>query len=205
MNDTEQLFLVAAIWALIAAVITRFIPNWPGRIAFFAIAVGIPFWELPYGYYNFYRICESEARLKVFESIPPQRTICVDYPFEDTAKEILKFGFETVEARGKAGDIRRYVANSSIEGREGRQERISADYCITSASNIPLPWRILRHDHVIRGGGDGRLVARQSRFNWAGLWWQEAARPVLGRGGDCGESLNRVIDAVRNGAGEGGK
>jgi len=205
MNDTEQLFVAAAIWALIAAVIARFIPNWPGRITFFAIAVGIPFWELPYGYYNFQELCRAEGRLQVFEAIPPQRNICVDFPMEDVAKEVLSIGFESVEARGKAGDVRRYIAINAIDRREGRQERITSDYCIASASNIPLPWRILRHDHLIRGGSDGRVVARQSRFNWAGMWWQEAARPVLGRGGDCSEDMNRVFHAVRNGAGKVGK
>ena len=65
MNDTEQLFWMAVIWALIAAAIARFIPNWPGRIAFFTVAVAIPFWELPYGYYNFQRLCSEQRKLQV--------------------------------------------------------------------------------------------------------------------------------------------
>ena len=204
MSDTEQLFVVAAVWALIAAAIARFIPNWPGRIAFFALAVGIPFWELPYGYYNFQSICNSEARVQVFESIPPQKSVCIAYPLEDAALEVLKTGFESVEVRGKGGDVRRYIAPGAIDRREGRQERVSAEYCVTSVINIQIPGRILRHDHLIQRVNDGRVVARQSRFAWAGMWWQEAARPVLGRGGDCSESMVRAFDAVRQGVVKGG-
>jgi hypothetical protein len=200
MNDTEQLFMIAAVWALIAAAVARFIPNWPGRIAFFAIAVGLLFWELPFGYYNFAMLCREEGRLQIFETIPPQTNICLDYPIEDIAERVLKTGFDSVEARGRAGDIRRYVSKGAVDRREDRQDRITAGYCITSVSNIPLPWRILRHDHLIRGATDGHIVARQSRFSWAGMWWQEAARPVLGRGGDCSENMNRTFEAVRNGA-----
>lgn len=205
MSDTEQLFLMAAIWTLIAAVVALFIPNWPGRIAFLAIGVGLPFWELPYGYYNFRSICRAEARVQVFESIPSQRSVCVAYPFEDAAKDALKAGFENVEVKGKNGDVRRYTAPNASDRREGGQDRVSVQYCITSATNAKLPWRILRHDHLIQRVSDGRTVARQSRFDWAGMWWQEASRPVLGRGGDCSEAMIRVFDAVRLGVLKGGR
>src|SRR3970040_2192364 len=107
MNDTEQLFAVAAVWALIAAAVARFIPNWPGRIAFFAIAVGMPFWELPYGYYNSQKLCREEIGLQVFEKISPQEIVCADYPYVTLHKELLRSGFTTVETRGKAGAIKR--------------------------------------------------------------------------------------------------
>jgi hypothetical protein len=204
MSDTEQLFIVAAVWTVIAAVLARFVPNWGGRIALFAVLVGVPFWELPYGYMNFRSICEKETRVLVFESIPAQRVVCVDYPFEDAAPEVLKVGFESVEARGKAGDVRRYAASGAGNQSGGRQDRITADYCISSATNIGLPWRVLRHDHLVNRTNDGRNVARQSRFLWAGMWWQEAARPILGRGGECSGSMNHIFEAVRKGATKGG-
>ena len=70
MSDTEQLFVVAAVWALIAAAIARFISNWPGRVAFFVIAVGLPFWELPFGYYNFQKLCSEHNKFQIVEKIP---------------------------------------------------------------------------------------------------------------------------------------
>src|SRR3990172_5793830 len=105
MNDTEQLFIAAAVWALIAAAVARFIPNWPGRIAFFAFAVGIPFWELPYGYYNFQELCREEGSLRVLEPIAPQQSICVDYPFETAASGMMKMWFASIEARDKSGSV----------------------------------------------------------------------------------------------------
>src|SRR6185436_10438805 len=97
MSDTEQLFLVAAIWALIAAVIARFIPNWPGRIAFFAIAVALPFWELPYGYYNFQRLCRNETALIVSEKVLPQDSVCIDYFDAGLYRQLVQAGFSRIE------------------------------------------------------------------------------------------------------------
>ena len=100
MSDTEQLFVVAAVWVIIAAVIARFIPNWPVRIAFFVLAVGIPFWELPYGYYNFQNLCREETKLMVIERIPPQESVCVEQfdagqrnsrPFRDGFADTFRF------------------------------------------------------------------------------------------------------------------
>lgn len=205
MSDTANLFILAGIWSLVAVFIVRFLPNWPVRIVVFTLLVGVPFWELPYGYYNFHAICQAEARVQVFESIPPQRNICVGYPFEDMAKEVLKAGFESVEARGKAGNVRRFAGPNAADRREGEQDRVTADYCISSDLNIKIPWRILRHDHVVQRSSDGRVVARQSRFSWAGMWWQEAARPVLGHGGDCSEAMIHVFNTVRLGSKQSGR
>ena len=77
MSQTEELFLLAGTWTLIAIFIARFIPNWPGRIAFLAIAVGLPFWELPYGYYNFQRLCREELDLKVL-LVNPREKVATD-------------------------------------------------------------------------------------------------------------------------------
>ena len=122
MNDTEQLFLVAAVWTVIAAVIARFIPNWPGRIAFIAIAVGLPFWELPYGYYNFQKLCREEGALRILESIAPQESICVDYPFDTVAEGMLSAAAVAIIADDEKGEVffarypLRFDAEESILG-----------------------------------------------------------------------------------------
>ena len=185
MNDTEQLFIAAAVWALAAAVIARFIPHWPGRIAFFAIAVGIPFWELPYGYYNFQKLCRDEGSLKIVEPIPPQTSVCVDYPYETAALGMLKGGFENVYARDKNGDVKRYLKSSSGAIEKVTTNRISSEYCVTYGFIRGLPWRMMRNEIVVFRDKEKRVVARHSDFVWFGMWWQEAAAPVLGRGGEC--------------------
>jgi hypothetical protein len=199
MNDTEQLFLMAVIWAVIAAVIARFIPNWPGRIAFFSIAMAIPFWEFPYGYYNFETLCREQAMPQFFEKIPPQESICVENLDAGFYRGLVQAGFKKIEVRGGADDPQRYLASGRVllTGLDGAK----SPYCFSFKSNIRLPWRIWRHDQLVSHAIDGRIVARQSRFSWAGMWWQEDARPVLGRGGDCSSGFGRMLMAIRNGAG----
>ena len=162
--------------------------------------MGIPFWELPYGYYNFQRLCRAEIGLQVFEKIPQQEIVCADYPYVTFHKELLKSGFTTVEVRGKAGEIKKYSTRPDGGIDETAQERLASNYCLTFLNNNQLTWRVWRHDQLITGARDGHVVARQSRFSWAGMWWQEEARPVLGRGGDCSDEKNRSIVAVRYGA-----
>ena len=200
MNDTEQLFIAAAVWALIAALIARFIPNWPGRIAFFAIAVGLPFWELPYGYYNFQKLCREELDLRIFEKISPQEIVCADYPYVTLHRELLSSGFKFAETRGSAGEIRRYAVRADGGIEDSAQQRLESNYCLSFVNNIRLPWGVLRHDQLITRAHDRHIVARQSRFSWSGMWWQEELRPVLGGGGECSDQKNRSILALRNGA-----
>jgi hypothetical protein len=201
MNDTEQLFVAAAVWALIAAVIARLIPTWPGRIAFFAIAVGLPFWELPYGYYNFVKLCKDEGGLRVFAEIAPQRTICADYPFDASAQTLNRFGFATVEARSKTGEVIQFIGAASESIPQTKAKSVSSDYCVTFVNNNVLPWRVYRHDFVILRSKDGSIVARHSVFDWAGMWWQQATSPILGNGGGCREDpIHPVMTALHTGS-----
>ena len=196
MNDTEQLFIAAAIWALIAAVIARFIPNWPGRIAFFAIAVGLPFWELPFGYYNFERFCREQGGLQTFEPISPQQIICAAYPFDSSASGLLKVGFGAVEAKDSSGRVNKISRALSGEIVSAKQDRVTSEYCITYAFVRGLPWRLMRNEMIVTRERDRRLVARHSEFVWFGMWWQEAASPVLGRGGECRRDAIAPISAA---------
>lgn len=196
MSDTEQLFVVAAVWALIAAVIARFIANWPGRIAFFAIAVGVPFWELPYGYYNFQMLCKEQGGLKVFEPISPQTIVCVTYPYESGAPGMIKAGFETVETRDKGGVVHRITRAPSGVLESIKQEHVTSEYCIAYAFVQGLPWRTMRKDVTALRVKDPKLVARHSDFVWFGMWWQEAATPILGRGGECRRDAVGSISAA---------
>jgi hypothetical protein len=201
MSDTEQLFLVAAVWALIAAAIARFIPNWPGRIAFFVLAVGIPFWELPYGYYNLQMLCREQGGLEVFEPILPQKIVCVAHPYESGAPGMIKAGFETVEAKAKSGSVNRISIAPSGQLESTKQEQVTSDYCVTFANNNHLPWRIIRHDFLVIRVKDGVVVARHSVFDWFGMGWQQSASPVLGRGGECREDpIKPVVAVLLNGS-----
>lgn len=199
MSDATQLFILAGIWTLVAAFLVYFIRNWSARVVVFALVVGIPFWELPYGYYNFSRLCDDEARFLIVEKFPPQSTVCAAYPFVSLHRELLKAGFPEVETKGINGDVRRYVVQDG-KVLETSQSALASTYCMTFVNNIQLPWRVLRHEVRIVRAQDERLVARQSRFGWSGMWWQEAMRPVLGNGGTCSADSQLPILALKHGA-----
>ncbi len=198
MNDTEQLFVVAAVWALIAAAIARFIPNWPGRIAFFALAVGVPFWELPFGYYNFQKLCSEQAKLQVFEKIPPQDSVCVSDLDSGLYSGLIRAGFARIEVTGRTDDPTRDAASGRVF-RIKKQEAKSS-YCYSYKANNHLPWRLLRNDVLITRANDDHVIARQSQFLWGGMWWQEAARPILGHGGVCFDDPERSNFVLRKGS-----
>ena len=199
MSDTEQLFLVAAVWALIAAAIARFIPNWPGRIAFFLLAVGIPFWELPYGYYNFLNLCSVDTNIKVSEKIAPQDSVCIEYFDLGLYRQLAQAGFKRIEITGRSDNAKEYAADGRVF--LTNREQAKSSYCVAFENNISLPWRVLRADTLIESARQKKIVGRQSEFYWAGMWWQEQARPMMGRGGVCSKESNEAIALLRRGAG----
>lgn len=202
MDDTANLFLLAGIWSLIAIVVVRLIPiKWPARIAVFALLVGVPFWELPYGFYNLQKLCKDEGKLRVFASIVPQKSVCVDYPFDASAKALLRFGFASIESRSKTGEVTQHVGGTSEALSQSKTRIVTSEYCVTFANNNHLPWRVIRHDFLIVRSKDAAVVGRHSVFDWFGMWWQEAASPVLGRGGECREDpVQPVMAALRAGS-----
>jgi len=203
MSDTTQLFILAGFWTMAAAVLVYFIPKWPVRIVVFVLVVGVPFWELPFGYYNFLKLCKEDGGLRVFQSISPQKTICAAYPFDFSAQSLLRFGFERVEAKTRTGEIVRYARNSREGDSQGKSNKIESEFCVTFANNIFLPSHVIRHDFLITRASDGSVVARHSVFDWFGMWWQAAASPILGRGGECRDDpVQAVMSALLVGSSE---
>jgi hypothetical protein len=199
MSDTAELFTLAGIWTLGALFVAYFIPKWPAKIAAVAFLVGIPFWELPYGYYNFRQLCVEEAKFQVFEEITPQDGICVENLDAGLYKNLSNAGFVRIEVMGSTDDLQR--DNQSGRVFFSKNQKAESKYCLQFIGNIPLPWRILRHDLLVTNSSDRRVVGRQSRFIWAGMWWQERASPVFGSGGSCFDDPSRAIRYVRSRAG----
>jgi hypothetical protein len=197
MSDTEQLFIVAAVWAIAAAFLAYFVRNWGGRIALFAVLVGVPFWELPYGYLNFKRLCDEQGGLRVLEGISPQEKVCVSYPFETSAGRLLAAGFGIVEARDKNGRVT-VLRNDQLAS---EAPKLSSNYCVTQQFVPGLPWGIQRNEYVIIAQANDRVVARHSDFVWFGLWWQQITAPLLGRGGECrhNEPVNSIVNVLLRG------
>lgn len=181
MSDTEQLFIVAAGWTAFSAFLAYFVRNWGGRIALFVVLVGVPFWELPYGYFNFKWLCKEQGGLAVLEAIPPQDKVCASYPFETSAGRLLEAGFTIVEARDSKGNVIAFERGRQKSGVTG----LTSDYCIAQQFVQGLPWGIQRNEYAIVAQRNDRVVARHSDFIWYGMWWQQLASPLFGRGGEC--------------------
>ncbi len=199
MSDTEQLFILAGFWTAGALVLASFVPKWPAKIATVVMLVVIPFWELPYGARNFAEVCRLEGGLHVLTPVSPQNIICADYPFDSSAASLARFGFDAVESRASNGEIAIFAGRSQPLKRV--ETTLRSEYCVTFVNGIQLPWRLLRHDFVVKRVADGVIVARHSVFDWRGMWWQEAASPVLGRGGQCREDpIEPVMAMLRAGS-----
>ncbi len=199
MSPTEELFLVAAVWTLIAVFVARFFSTWLARIVFVAIAVAVPFWELPYGYLNFRKVCADQVQLQVFEKILPQESVCLSRFDSGQYAQLNRAGFSRIEVPAITEGAKEFISS-------GRVINIAATgaqstYCITFENNILVSNRLSRSDILVTRRADGRIAARQSDFFWGGMWWQEMARPLLGRGGECSVGLNEAIGALRRGAG----
>jgi hypothetical protein len=199
MSHTTELFIMAAVWCVISAVIVRFVaPGWPARIGLFAILVGVPFWELPYGYFNFTQLCDQHARVIAYEKVVPQESICFEDFYEDVYGTVARAGITQIEVRGRTNFREKNTTTAQVvRVTRGSEKSL---YCYESRANIPLPWRILRHDSLITGAKDGRVVLKLSQFVWSGMWWQEQAAPVLGNGGRCWAPMMHLFEAVRNGS-----
>lgn len=197
MSDTEQLFILAGVWTAGALFLAYFIPNWWAKAAVVALLVGIPFWELPYGYYNFQKLCQD--KLLTFEQIPPQDSLCVGDLYPDMYAMLVEAGFSRIDLTGRTT----VNLNAPLAVRIVRTSRgeISSRYCLLSMNNIPLRWRILRHDYLVSRAGEKKIAARLSRFSWAGMWWQDAASPILGHGGYCSAPLASLFLVLRKGNG----
>lgn len=190
---------MAAVWVLIAAVIVRFVPNKWGRVVLFGVLVGIPFWELPIGYYNFQKLCMEQAKLQVFEKIPPQDSVCVENLDSVLYGGLVRAGYTRIEVTGGSDNANHYIASGRVFMTNRKQ--VKSSYCVAFENNIALPWRVSRSDTSIVRVSNDRAVARQSVFYWWGMWWQQAAGPVLGRGGRCFDDPYHPFVALRQGAG----
>jgi len=202
MSDTANLFLLAGIWSLIAIVIVRLIPvPWPARIAVLALLVGVPFWELPYGYYNFKDLCREHGGLRNFEKFGPQTSVCASYPIDSAAGSLLSNGLVIVEAQDEDGRIKTITKETIDRAVKAERIPISSAYCVRHAFVQGLPWRIQRNEYLITGATDQRIAARFSDYVWYGTWWQQQMLPLLGRGGECrhGDPLKAVASALLTG------
>jgi hypothetical protein len=152
--------------------------NW-GRVAVVMTALAIPFWDWPYGYYNFRHTCDREGGLRLYEKFEPTTHVFFDYPIHP--ESVIRHGFQTVEYRS-GSEVRRYSAG------ERTTSIHKSPVSLIKLSVIPnqeAKANLIRRDYIATRISDSRLLAKYSDFRWEGLWWQRAIAPLLGDGGRC--------------------
>lgn len=199
MSDTEQLFIFAGAWTAAALFIAYFIPRWPAKVAAVALIVGIPFWELPYGYYNFGLQCGELARLRLLERLEPQDSVCIDTLDSLLFANLTRAGFSRIELLGGSDDPARDQASGKVTSVVKRED-LQSRFCLEFRNNVRMPRHLSRSETLIVRAKNRSVVAQQYAIYWSGLWWQRMTSPILGRGGQCFEDPMKPILAIRRGA-----
>jgi hypothetical protein len=177
---------VALFWGVAAKVKSAL-----ARVATIAVALLIPFWEFPIGYWNLHLHCRNESGNHISKEFAPSPSIVLDFTFPQRPREVMTLGFDIVEyASGnkitryaKSGDgMTETIHEAAISQIEYRREIVK-----------PLPWNLERYDHVVARRSDGKIVARQTDFNWRGTWWEKLLNARVLPGGQCAGARDTAL------------
>lgn len=165
---------VAVGWVALWVYVFKHAPNRGVRVGAVLVAVLIPFWDLPIGYFEYQRHCGAEGGLRIHESIAPQDKVYFDSLAPDSAQELLKQGFKVVEMRrldGK-GIVRHEMQKGSLVSvTVVRPESMVA---VSRMTTSRLDWNIYREGFVAHSLGPKKLLATYTTFSWHGGWLEES-------------------------------
>jgi hypothetical protein len=164
---------IGIVWALVRFALKN---NW-ARAAVVVAALGIPFWDLPIGYYEFQRLCSAEGGLRILKPVAPQERVFFDSMPSQSAEDLLAKGFKVVEiARADGKGIARHEFLGGIVTKNVAEPESAVR--VTIRRNQLLSWNILRDDRIAQFRVNGELLARHSTFTWHGGWLKALASPT---------------------------
>ena len=102
------ILVVAGAYVGLWYLLIRALPNRWAKAIVALVALYLPFWDVPYGYYNFRALCSEEGELHVLRKVSPQTSIFLDQSLPLTEKEIARMlakGFRVVEVRRRDGSM----------------------------------------------------------------------------------------------------
>ena len=193
MIGLAVLAVVAAYVAVFGFVIAK-ARNRTEKISAVAIALLIPFWDLPFGYLNFRHHCAELGGLHVEAKLGAAEAILVDPDLAYTPDQLQGYGFKIIEY-GKLGQIARFTASTKGLIKSIHEAPVSS-LKVHFIANQRLPWNLVRRDFLVSHIKTGQVVARHTDFLWRGLWWQIQAAPLLGNGGRCHVPKDNAVLAV---------
>jgi hypothetical protein len=191
-----------AVYSCFWWLVVRSLPTTRAKAAAVFVALAIPLWDLPFGYFNFLNHCTSDGGVKQLENMPAQKALYFDSLTGIRPEALLKAGLDSVEFRkiGEVGIVR-FKRTSS-----GAMERIEVSSAVSpvrirSTFNEELSWNLLRHEDVLEDSATGRPIARARDYTWLGGWIQRRTAPMLVPMDQChiapsGQLIPLVINGI---------
>lgn len=176
---------VALFW-----LITAKANGWGKRIGVLAVAIAIPFWEFPFGYWTLLQHCKLESGIHVGNEFTPSDSILFfNYAYKPA--EAAALGYKTIEYLSQGNVIRYTRVGEELEKSTHRQPTSKISYRAEGWQE--LPWGVARYDYLVTRLADGKVVARQTDFNWSGLYWERALRVWITPQPRCEGAMNASL------------
>jgi hypothetical protein len=189
------ILVVAGAYVGLWYLLIRALPNRWAKAVVALVAVYLPFWDVPYGYYNFRTLCAEEGGVKVFEKVAPQNSIYLDKTMFGAGSYMFKLGYQVVEEHDRAGHIVRRDASDPSRRETVDRASLVSTYGTRIEPTKRQPWGISRVDEfvfVLRTDSD---VIRSTYFTWQ-IWINSLGVPGLGHLSFCPDRVNRTNAAA---------
>jgi hypothetical protein len=137
------------------------------RIAIIAIAIAVPFWDMPIGYFTFQNYCDQDGGFHKFSEPGNSKSVYFTY-YPGRPERFLQAGIETIEY-DRAGVIRRVARSPSGEIISADVARPTSQLRVHLPLEERLPWNVYRQEQVLEQIS-GAMIARARSYSWSGGW-----------------------------------
>ena len=188
-------------WVVLWVYVFKHAPNRGARIAAVLVAVLIPFWDLPIGYFEYQRHCSSEGGIRVYEPISPQDKIYFESSPSSPTTDMLKQGFKVVEILGvdRKGIMRQEMQEGTLRSRTVTTPESAI--VVSIVRNESLPWNIYRDRHVARSISSNKVMASYTAFFWNGGWLEKSEiGPLFPPRLRCSSGPDPLVALLRQGS-----
>lgn len=189
------ILVVAGAYVGLWYLLVRALPNRWAKAIVALIALYLPFWDVPYGYYNFRTLCAEEGGVKVFEKVPSQDSIYLDKSVLGAVSYMFKQGYRIVEEQDRSGQIGRWLASDPGRREVVDKASLISTYGMRSELFKRQPWGVSRSDRLIYILQTESIVIRSTYFSWQ-TWISSLGVPGLGYLHYCPEGISRTTPAV---------
>jgi hypothetical protein len=169
------ILVVAGIYVGLWYLLIRALPNRWAKAGVALVAIYLPFWDVPYGYYNFHTLCADEGGVHVSAKVSPQTSVYLDRSSLRTEQERARMfarGFSLIEMHSPDGSSMSFSKSSAGQSQGDSISAPTSTYGIRAEMNKRMPWGVVRHDQVLFVRESNQFVARNSEFAWR-IWLRD--------------------------------